>query len=91
MKKQKHPGKNELILIARQNKANLETAWRAVMLIALVVLHEEFKYGPDRLNRFVDRFKDTLDYYNESDDYQKLLDEWNEYFYDYAGLKIIKP
>ena len=60
-----------------------------MQVIALVILREEFGFGPERLNRFMDRFEDTLDYYNNSNDYQALLHEWAEYFAEYAGIRIL--
>lgn len=90
MKKQKHLTDPGLInLMMKKQQQAIDASGKAMLLIALVILNEEFKFGPKRLNRFVDRYQDTLDYYNESNDYQALLDEWNQYFYDYAGIKVL--
>lgn len=88
-KKQQHMNKDLLNLVRKKQAEAFDTSGKATLIIALVILKEEFKYGPERLNRFVDRYQDTLDYYNESNDYQALLDEWNQYFYDYAGIKVL--
>lgn len=89
MKKQKHLTPMELNLLQKKQAEALTAAGKAMQIIALVILKEEFGFGPKRLGRFMDRFEDTLDYYNGSDDYQGLLQEWNEYFADYAGIRIL--
>ena len=79
----------EINRVRMAQKQALDTAAVAMKIITLVILREEYKWGPKRLNDFMDRFQDVLDYYNGSDDYQALLMEWNDYFYDYAGIKIL--
>lgn len=89
MKKQKHYTPQELIRMGKHQKDALDAAAVAMKIITLVILHEEYKFGPKRLNDFVERFEDVLAYYNGSDDYQGLLKEWNEYFAEYAGIKVL--
>lgn len=85
----KHYTREELLMLGKRQKEALDTAAVAMKIITLVILREEYKFGPKRLNDFVERFDDVLAYYNESNDYKKLLNEWNDYFYDYAGIKIL--
>ena len=89
MKGKPHYTREELLLLGKRQREALDTAAVAMKIITLVILREEYKFGPKRLNDFMDRFQDVLDYYNGSDDYQALLMEWNDYFYDYAGIKIL--
>lgn len=85
----RHMTAEEINRVRIAQKQALDTAAAAMKIITLVIMHEEYKFGPKRLNDFMDRFQDVLDYYNGSDDYQALLMEWNDYFYDYAGIKIL--
>ena len=87
--KRQHMTAEEINRVRMAQKQALDTAADAMNIITLVILREEYKWGPKRLNDFMDRFQDVLDYYNGSDDYQALLMEWNDYFYDYAGIKIL--
>ena len=87
--KRQHMTAEEINRVRMAQKQALDTAAVAMKIITLVILREEYKWGPKRLNDFMDRFQDVLDYYNGSDDYQALLMEWNDYFYDYAGIKIL--
>lgn len=89
MKKRKHLSASELLLVHKTQSMALNAAAKSMQVITLVILREEFKWGPVRLNRFMDRFQDTLDYYNNSNDYQALLQEWAEYFAEYAGIRIL--
>lgn len=86
----KHLSKNEIIARAMSEKAALSAAGKATLIISLVILHEEFSFDEEMLNDFVERYEDTLDYYNGSNDYQKLLKEWNDYFSEYAGISVLK-
>ena len=62
---------------------------RAVKMIALIVLHEKFHFGAKDLREFLERFEDVLDYYNKSHDYQELLHEWDDYFLEEIGERIL--
>lgn len=62
---------------------------RAVKMISLIVLQEEFGFTAQQLRTYLDRFDDVLDYYNTSKDYQSLLHEWDDYFEQELGEKIL--
>lgn len=62
---------------------------RAVKMISLIVLQEEFGFTAQQLRTYLDRFDDVLDYYNTSKDYQALLHEWDDYFEQELGEKIL--
>lgn len=85
----KHYTREELLLLGKRQREALDTAAVAMKIITLVILREEYKWGPKRLNDFVDRFDDVLTYYNNSNDYKGLLKEWNDYFAEYAGIRIL--
>ena len=87
--KRQHMTAEEINRVRIAQKQALDTAAAAMKLITLVVLCDWYKWGPKRLNDFIDRFEDVLTYYNESDDYQARLKEWNDYFRDYAGIQIL--
>ena len=86
----KHLSKAEIILKARSDATALQTAAKAMQIVSMVVLHEAFNFDADQLAEYVDRFQDTLDYYNASKDYQALLKEWDDYFKDYCGVSILQ-
>ena len=85
----RHLGKDELNALMKQSRRDRDADARATLLITLVILSEEFQFDSEALNNYVDRFWDTLDYFNNSKDYQKLLEEWNQYFWETAGIKVI--
>ncbi len=87
--KQQHYTKDELLLLGHRQRQALDAAAGSMKIITLVILHEKYGFGPKRLNDFVEYFGDVLAYYNESNDYQKLLQEWNDYFAEYAGIHIL--
>ena len=88
-KKQKHLSGWELNNKNRQDKLQFDIAGKAHMLLTLAVLTDEFNWGPDELNRYVNAYQEVLSYYNDSDDYHKLLQDWNNYFYETAGIKVL--
>lgn len=85
----RHMTAEEINRVRIAQKQALDTAAVAMKIITLVILREEYKWGPKRLNDFIDRFNDVLSYYNDSNDYQGLLKEWNDYFAEYAGIRIL--
>ena len=62
---------------------------RAVKMIALIVLHERYGFTAEDCKEFLERFEDVLDYYNKSKDYQALLKEWDDYFFEEIGEHIL--
>ena len=85
----RHLSRHELNEKNKQDKYGFSIAGKAHQLLTLAVLVDEFEFTPDELNRYVTAYGDVLSYYNDSDDYQKRLQEWNEFFIEYAGIKII--
>lgn len=85
----RHLTRDEINALAKGRSEGLDTSARAMQLVSLVVLHEAFDFDAQLLNDFVDRFQEALEYYNESNDYQKMLKEWNDYFRDYAGIDLL--
>lgn len=86
-----HSTKQELLHRLRIESKAFIASGRAVKLIALIILEKEFEFDPDGLKTFLECFEDTLDYYNQSKDYQKLLTEWDEYFIEELGQSILNP
>lgn len=86
----RHPNRNDILDRMRIEATAFMASGRSVKLIALVILSEEFKFDAEQLKIFLDRFEDTLDYYNKSEDYTKLLNEWNDYFKEIIGEDILK-
>ena len=86
----RHLTKAEIILKAKSDATALATAAKAMQIVSMVVLHEAFGFDDKQLAEYVDRFQDTLDYYNDSNDYRALLKEWDEYFTDYCGVSILR-
>lgn len=85
----RHLSKSELLYKAKTEATAFATTGRAVKLISLVILTEEFHFTPEQQKLFLERFDDTLDFYNESNDYKKLLNEWNDYFKETIGEDIL--
>lgn len=85
----RHLSRYELNERNKQDKYGFSVAGKAHQILTLAVLVDEFDFTPEELNRYVTAYEQVLMYYNESDDYQKQLQEWNEYFKEYAGIKII--
>ena len=82
--------KNDLIWRAKTEAEAFAASGRAVKLISLVILEAEFNFDSEKLRTFVERFDETLEYYNKSNDYNKLLNEWNDYFKDTIGEDVLK-
>lgn len=68
----------------------LSTAGRCMQLVTMVVLHDQLGFDADQLNEFIELFGQALEYYNDSNDYRGLLEQWNNYFVDYAGIDIMR-
>ena len=65
---------------------------RTVKLISLIVLDEVFGFTNEELKEYIERFEDVLDYYNKSDNYKELLEEWDEHYGREIGQSILwKP
>lgn len=86
----RHLTRDELIARAKAEATAYAATGRAVKLISLVILEAEFHFNAEQLKTFVERFDDTLEYYDRSNDYNKLLDEWNEYFKETIGEDVLK-
>lgn len=86
----RHLTRDELIWKAKKEAEAYAVTGRAVKLISLVILEAEFHFTTEQLKTFVERFDDTLEYYDRSKDYNALLDEWNDYFKDTIGEDILK-
>lgn len=82
--------KNDLIWRAKTEAEAFAASGRAVKLISLVILEAEFNFDSNKLRTFVERFDETLEYYNKSNDYHKLLNEWNNYFRETIGEDVLK-
>lgn len=85
----RHLTKDELILKAKTEQQAFVATGRAVKMIALIVLHERYGFTAEDCKEFLERFEDVLDYYNKSKDYNELLKEWDEYFFDEIGEHIL--
>ena len=55
----------------------------------MIVLKEKFQFTAEEERLFLDSFEDVLDYYNKSKDYQALLKEWDDFFFDEIGEHIL--
>ena len=85
----KHLDRNAVNAKLKAEATAFAASGRAVKLISLIVLQEEFNFDAERLKTFLERFDDVLDYYNKSKDYQALLHEWDDYFEQELGEKIL--
>lgn len=62
---------------------------RAVKLVSLIILRQEFQFSNEDLQKYLERFEEVLEYYNQSNDYKALLNEWDEYFEQELGVRIL--
>ncbi len=85
----RHLTRDEIILKAKTEQQAFVATGRAVKMIALIVLHERYGFTADDCKEFLERFEDVLDYYNKSKDYNDLLKEWDDYFFDEIGEHIL--
>lgn len=85
----KHRSKNEILSQMKTEAVAYMATGRAVKLISLIVLHEQFGFDAEDLKKYLESFEDVLDYYNKSKDYQALLEEWDEYFEQEIGERIL--
>ena len=85
----KHLDRNGVIARMKAEATAFAASGRAVKMISLIVLHEQFGFSAEQLREFLDRFEEVLDYYNESKDYQGLLHEWDDYFKELLGEAIL--
>lgn len=85
----KHKSRNEILAQMKTEALAYLATGRAVKLISLIVLHEQFGFDAEDLKKYLESFEDVLDYYNKSKDYQALLEEWDEYFEQEIGERIL--
>ena len=85
----RHLTKEEILFKAKTESKAFVASGRAVKMIAMIVLREKFQFGNDELKLFLESFEDVLDYYNNSKDYQALLKEWDDFFFDEIGEHIL--
>ena len=85
----RHLTKDEILFKQKTEAKAFLASSRAVKMIALIVLREQFSFGADDLKKFLEGFEDVLDYYNESKDYQALLHEWDDFFEEEIGERIL--
>ena len=85
----KHKSKNEVLAQMKTEALAYLATGRAVKMISLIVLHEQFGFDAEDLKKYLESFEDVLDYYNKSKDYQALLEEWDEYFEQEIGERIL--
>ena len=85
----RHLTKDEIIFKAKAESMAFVATGRAVKMIAMIVLRERFGFTNEDLKEFLERFEDVLDYYNKSKDYQALLKEWDDFFYEEIGERIL--
>lgn len=85
----KHLNRDETLYKMKTEATAYVASGRAVKMIALIVLHERYGFTAEDCKEFLERFEDVLDYYNKSKDYQALLKEWDEYFFEEIGEHIL--
>lgn len=85
----KHKSRNEVLAQMKTEALAYLATGRAVKMISLIVLHEQFGFDAEDLKKYLESFEDVLDYYNKSKDYQALLEEWDEYFEQEIGERIL--
>lgn len=60
-------------------------AFNEVLLIVLLVLRDNYKFGPKRMEEFIDNTKEMLDQYNKE---EFSLDEIAEVLEEELGIKV---
>lgn len=85
----KHLNRDETLYKMKTEATAYVASGRAVKMIALIVLHERYGFTAEDCKEFLERFEDVLDYYNKSKDYQALLKEWDDYFFEEIGEHIL--
>lgn len=85
----KHLNRDETLYKMKTEATAYVASGRAVKIIALIVLHERYGFTAEDCKEFLERFEDVLDYYNKSKDYQALLKEWDDYFFEEIGEHIL--
>lgn len=85
----KHLNRDETLYKMKTEATAYVASGRAVKMIALIVLHERYGFTAEDCKEFLERFEDVLDYYNKSKNYQALLKEWDEYFFEEIGEHIL--
>lgn len=89
MAKRHVQSKSELLAHHKHEKMFTDAVWKVNLIITLIILNDKYDFDAEALNDFVDSYWEVLEYYNNSPKYQNLIEEWNQYFWDYAGIKII--
>lgn len=85
----KHLQKAEVLQMLKHESEAYLASSRAIKLISMIVLREQFQFSKEDLRTYLDSFEDVLSYYNKSKDYKALLNEWDEFFEDEIGERIL--
>ena len=64
----------------------INAAWKVNMLISLMVLHDKFGYGRQRLERFMDEYAMQLDAYNTG--HIESVKDFEQVLKDECGIEI---
>jgi hypothetical protein len=64
----------------------INSAYKAFMLLGLMALRDEFKFGPERMQRYVDKMHDLLDSYNKG---YISIEDLNQTIYEELGIKVM--
>ena len=85
----KHLNRAETLYKMKTEATAFVATGRAVKLIALIILHKEYNFNAEQCKEFLERFEDVLDYYNKTKEYTSILEEWDEYFEQEIGERIL--
>ena len=85
----RHLSKQEVMFKLKTEATAFMATGKAVKLISVIVLHEQFGFREEELKLFLDSFEDVLEHYNKSDDYHELLEEWDEWVEQETGERIL--
>jgi hypothetical protein len=64
----------------------INSAYKAFMLLGLMALRDEFKFGSERMKRYVDKMHDLLDSYNKG---YISIEDLNQTIYEEIGIKVM--
>lgn len=78
--------KSSLLSPAERERIIMESAEKANMIMTICVLHDCFGFGEKRINRFVDRYKDIADSFQQGNE---DLNKINEEIWERFGVKIL--
>lgn len=85
----KHMTRSDLLQKVKIEAQAYMASSRAIKLIALIILAEQYGFNNEELKLFLESFEDVLDNYNQSNSYQQLLKQWNDYFIQEIGEDIL--